>query len=130
MLRNAANIAVTLLLLIATSGVTISRHYCGNILVDQSILTTPEDCCDGPCNCCHNEIQVIKLTDNFELQQIRNMGSPGVKTLLDHANNHPVLLLPGHDIPFREPLFLPIKDPFAVRMPAGDHEAVLQCFLL
>lgn len=54
------------LLLLATSGLTISKHYCGNRLVEVAVDHIPGNCCDDA-NCCHNETAHFQLTDYFSL---------------------------------------------------------------
>jgi hypothetical protein len=64
-MRRTGNIIVILLLLIATSGVSITRHYCGQSLVSFSLFSTPKPCCGSGCDKCHNEFSFNKVTDNF-----------------------------------------------------------------
>jgi len=45
-MKKIFSISLALLLLVATIGVTISRHYCGSILVDTSFVTPIADACD------------------------------------------------------------------------------------
>ncbi len=130
MLRKAGHISIIFLLLIATSGVTITRHYCGNTLVTKSILTTPDDCCKGPCKACRNETKFVKLTDIFEFTELKIHFSAEVKILTDHLNLFTAVLLPGFGLTYQKQFILPIKDPFEFRRPAEDAEAILQCFRL
>ena len=67
MLRKIKHIILALLLLVSTSGVAISKHYCGTNLKSVSILTTPESCCEGPAGCCHNENVEIEIKDNYSI---------------------------------------------------------------
>ena len=45
-MKKISGISLALLLLVATIGVTVSRHYCGSILVDTSFLSPIADACD------------------------------------------------------------------------------------
>ncbi len=67
MFRKTAHIILALLLLITTSGFSISKHYCGSPLVKVSINSEAEPCCDdmeNP-NCCHNETEYFKLIEDL-----------------------------------------------------------------
>ncbi|MEZ5011652.1 MAG: hypothetical protein R2744_08680 [Bacteroidales bacterium] len=60
------NIVISMLLLVSTTGVTVTRHYCGNNLRSVSLLEQPSPCCDDP-GCCHNEYETIKVKDEFSV---------------------------------------------------------------
>jgi hypothetical protein len=64
MLRRFLHIILVLLVLLVTSGVTVTRHFCGNNLRSVEIMTTPQSCCDME-GCCHNETVTIVLEDDF-----------------------------------------------------------------
>jgi hypothetical protein len=66
MLKKAGNIAVILLLLVATGGMPVTRHYCGAAEMSFSVYSTPKACCEGSCNKCHNVFKFSKVNDNFE----------------------------------------------------------------
>jgi hypothetical protein len=66
MLKKAANIAIILLLLVATGGLPVTRHYCGPAEMSFSIYSTPKPCCEGPCDKCHNVFKFSKVKDAFE----------------------------------------------------------------
>jgi hypothetical protein len=67
MLRKVTHIALVFLLLTTTMGVTFYKHYCGQNLELVSINSLPKSCCDGPCNCCHNESFSVKIHDDFSV---------------------------------------------------------------
>ena len=50
--------------LLTTMGFTVSKHYCGNELVDVSINVEAESCCDME-GCCHNENEHFQLEEEF-----------------------------------------------------------------
>ena len=56
---------IALMLGISSVGFTITEHYCGQRLVDSAINSEPESCCEGPCDCCHNESTYIHLEEDF-----------------------------------------------------------------
>jgi len=66
MLKKAANIAIILLLLVATGGLPVTRHYCGITEKSFSIYSTPKACCGGQCDKCHNVFKFSKVKDVFE----------------------------------------------------------------
>jgi hypothetical protein len=66
MLKKSANIAIILLLLVATGGMPITRHYCGTAEMSFSVYSTPKACCNGNCDKCHNVFKFSKINDNFE----------------------------------------------------------------
>ncbi|MFC0877409.1 hypothetical protein ACE01N_12485 [Saccharicrinis sp. FJH2] len=64
-MRLILNITVSLILMVATTGVTISKHYCHNHLVDVSVNHHADKCCDTGCNSCKDEVASYKVTDTF-----------------------------------------------------------------
>jgi len=67
MFRKTAHIILTLLLLTTTIGFSVSKHYCGSHLVEVSINSEAEPCCDdmeNP-NCCHNETEYFQLKEDL-----------------------------------------------------------------
>lgn len=66
MIKKTGNIIIVLLLLLATSGIPLTRHYCGTSFVSFSIFSTPKPCCDNNCNKCHNDFKFSRVDDDFE----------------------------------------------------------------
>jgi hypothetical protein len=66
MLKKAANSAIILLLLLATGGLPVTRHYCGIAEKSFSVFSTPKACCNGHCDKCHNVFKFNKISDNYE----------------------------------------------------------------
>lgn len=66
MIKKAGNIAIIILLLIATGGVPVTRHYCGLVQKSVSFYTTPKSCCGEGCDKCHNVLKFNKVNDDFE----------------------------------------------------------------
>lgn len=83
MIKKSGHILVILLLLFGTSGLTITRHYCGRNLIDTAIFSAPDNCCKGNCPGCHNEKIKFRITDKFETSQIGIDFKTGFKTLLN-----------------------------------------------
>ena len=66
MLKAIVNILISIAFIFTSSGVVLNSHYCKNRLISTSIYLTPDSCCNGHCNKCHNESKVFKITDNFQ----------------------------------------------------------------
>jgi hypothetical protein len=64
LIRNISHIVFSLILVMITAGMTITRHYCGTRLVSVNIISEPEKCCDNS-NCCHSETITIKLDSDI-----------------------------------------------------------------
>jgi hypothetical protein len=64
LIRKISHIVFSLVLVITTTGMTITKHYCGTRLVSVKIISEPEKCCDNS-NCCHNETITIKLDSDI-----------------------------------------------------------------
>ncbi len=86
MFKRIAHIIVISLLLVSTSGISITRHYCGNSLMSLAVFSTPHNCCEGDCNKCHNEHTLTKVTDDMEKPAM----DPGIFTVYPIA--YPILL--------------------------------------
>ena len=65
MFKKVAHILIVSLLLISTSGISMTRHYCGSTFESFSVFGTPHKCCDGSCDKCHNKHSFNKVTDEF-----------------------------------------------------------------
>jgi hypothetical protein len=86
MFKKAGHIFIIVLLLFSTTGITITRHYCGRDLVQTSIYSTPHSCCDGICPRCHNEKIDIRISDKYQSSKSGTDFTAQFKTLLkDHS---------------------------------------------
>jgi len=65
MLQKIIHIALALLLLVSTTGVTISMHYCGDDLISMSVTGEVESCCADDCGCCENESIHLEVEDDY-----------------------------------------------------------------
>jgi hypothetical protein len=65
MLRKIIHILITLLLIVTTTGVTFSMHYCGGELISTSVNTDTEKCCDGAGGCCEDINLRINIDDDY-----------------------------------------------------------------
>jgi len=68
MLRKVTHILIAITLILATAGVSVSRHYCGGNLISVSVYHHAKSCCDANCHSCHNETNVYQLTDKFNAE--------------------------------------------------------------
>ena len=46
-------------------GIIINKHYSGSELFSMALFGEAESCCDGPCNCCHNETIIIQFSADY-----------------------------------------------------------------
>jgi len=67
MIKRLGNIVIMILLLIATGGIPVTRHYCGSAEMSFSVYSTPKACCTGHCNKCHNVFKFSRVNDDFEV---------------------------------------------------------------
>ncbi|MGM0613672.1 MAG: HYC_CC_PP family protein [Bacteroidota bacterium] len=66
MLRKTIHIIITALLLTATTGFTVSRHYCGDTLVSYSLSAEAAACCeDISGECCHDDSEHFQIEQEF-----------------------------------------------------------------
>jgi len=98
MFKVFGNIILAAYLLIATTGFTVSKHYCGNELSTLAIDHEAESCCGDSCDKCHTENEFVKLEEdlvapihfeNPQIAQVDLMLSPIV--IFSHE---PTVLLP------------------------------------
>jgi hypothetical protein len=65
MLKRFSHIILSVLLLATTTGMAVSKHYCSGDIMASTIFSEAESCCDGPCDCCHNENHFYQVQDDF-----------------------------------------------------------------
>lgn len=71
-MKKLIHVCLALLLLVSTTGVSISKHYCGNILLDVSIYADAVSCSDGmemPVDCCQDITNHFSVEADFQFQQ-------------------------------------------------------------
>ncbi len=64
MLRKIGNIITMCLLLVSTTGFTVSEHFCGTQLISVEINREAEPCCDNGM-CCHTDTQFFQMDEDF-----------------------------------------------------------------
>ena len=69
MLKKVSTILFASLLMVATIGLTVNKHYCGGMLMMTSVYTQHELCGDMPMpeDCCEDESIVFNVEDDFQL---------------------------------------------------------------
>lgn len=84
MLRKTSHIILSSLLLFATVGLTISKHYCGRNLISTSIFGEAESCCDNS-DCCKNETETFQLDEDYSLVSVSEVPQSAEFELLNLA---------------------------------------------
>lgn len=56
---------MAMILMVATTGITFSMHYCGGELVSISINKEAKTCCDGTGGCCENRTLHLEIEDDY-----------------------------------------------------------------
>ncbi|HDR52957.1 MAG TPA: hypothetical protein ENN90_15275 [Mariniphaga anaerophila] len=64
MLKSFSHIILSFLLLAATTGMAVSKHFCGDFLVSTTLFGEAEPCCDSG-NCCRNESAFYQVDEDF-----------------------------------------------------------------
>jgi hypothetical protein len=133
MLKRTGHIFIAVLLIFATSGVTIYRHYCCGRLVETSVYSVTKHCCETNCPGCRNEIINLRVADQFESYQNRVDLKPGYKTLLEQ-HSLPTLLafltVPQSALISNKQGDHSLKPNLNALAAAGTSRAFLQVFLL
>lgn len=76
MFKKTGNIIIVFLLLLATGGIPLTRHYCGSAVMTYSVFSIPEPCCDNHCDKCHNVFKYSRLDVEFESGIIHGIQAP------------------------------------------------------
>ena len=71
MARKLVNISLVLILLTGTIGLSISKHYCGGMLMAVAINSPADGCGDSemPMACCTDDTHLYAIDDDFQLNQ-------------------------------------------------------------
>lgn len=130
MLKKTGYIIMAVLLLFATSGITIYRHYCGNALVKTTVSLASAQCCKIPCPLCHNETIKLKISDQFSASFTNDTFSNEVKDILTFPSLPQFIIASLTNLPLSQSQSFKVKPLFAGYFLAGNPEARLQVFLL
>lgn len=74
-----AHIGLILLILASSMGVTVARHYCGNILQQITVNAEVEPCCNKasmPEDCCHDSIEYLSVKEQYHGQNLLQINAP------------------------------------------------------
>jgi hypothetical protein len=130
MIRKAGHISLIVLLLLTTMGVTLTKHYCGSLLIEHTINVIPDNCCNGYCNDCHNESKLIKVTDNFESSDAKFNFKNSILRIFVNTNFATVLLICKIEDSFTTNLFSKVKICSNYLIPIEHTTSNLQVFRL
>lgn len=81
--RKFSHIILSVLLLVSTMGVAISRHYCDGLFISTSVFHESKSCC-GDSDCCHNEDQFYQVKDNFSAPVVQTAPALAELDILGH----------------------------------------------
>ena len=126
MARRLSHILIMITLILATAGVTVTRHYCGNELKKITLAGEPQSCCGDHCNCCHNEIFTQKVTNDY--LSSNDVHAPAVKVIsLDWLEAPSVMAFTLTEPSFAlHSAYIPYNSP---PLTADNPSAMLQVFL-
>ena len=65
MLKIVSHIILSVLLLISSIGMVVSKHYCGTTLVSVHLDKEADSCCGEGADCCHNENEFFQIKDDY-----------------------------------------------------------------
>jgi len=66
MFRKITHIILLVYLLVATTGITFSVHYCQGEYISASIDKEAKSCCNGRDKCCKDKIIHFEVKDNYD----------------------------------------------------------------
>ena len=69
MLKKLSHIILSLLLLVTTMGMAVSKHYCQGDLMSVSLFGQDDHACNMG-SCCHNETHIYQVKDDFSVPAI------------------------------------------------------------
>jgi hypothetical protein len=94
------------MLLAATTGMAVSKHFCNGFLISSSIYTEAGSCCDK--DCCQDHSEFIQLDEEFQVSESQAMppilelvlfiSKPGFFHLLN-GNENVQILSPENEPP-------------------------------
>jgi len=71
MLQRFGNILLIAIVLCATTGLAVQKHFMHGELYSTALFSSPETCCvdDLVCECCDEESDILKVEDTFRTSQ-------------------------------------------------------------
>lgn len=121
MLKKSIHISISILLLLATTGITVSAHYCGDNLRSLALVSIPVSCCDDA-SCCHTETHFYQIDDDFTF--------PGAE--IKFISDHQVISYPHlkEAVPMAEKSISPLYKDIPPHPRIRSYLAMIQSFLL
>lgn len=109
-------IVLGLIYLAVSSGIVVNMHYCMGKLADVSYNTQADSHC-GICGmddsgCCHDDVKVVKLEDNYKSATLINFQLPALEA---PVTSTPVYTFATHNLPAEVILYA--SDPPDVQHP-------------
>ena len=116
-LKKGIHILISAILLVATTGLTVSEHYCQNRLVEKKIAGKVHSCCDDD-NCCRNETSTFQVQDQYTFSEIHVNDPAGIPVIMIlwtplEAGIQNQIYLTGNQVltPWKIPLSVTTPDP-------------------
>jgi len=72
-LKQASHIIISLLLIVATSGITVHKHYSGGKLFSVSVIGDAKSCCENACPFCEDTAQLFKVGTDFVVSDFNSV---------------------------------------------------------
>ena len=72
MFKKFIHIAVSMLLLVTTTGVNLNLHFSGEQLFSFSLVGEADSCCETDCNCCDETTIKYQIKDEFNASSFDN----------------------------------------------------------
>ena len=66
-MRRAVSFFLLLVVLVNSTGFTLSKHFCGEVLAHITVGDDTQSCCEGEgmsADCCHDEFEQLALDDS------------------------------------------------------------------
>ncbi len=100
MLKAFSHIILSMVLLVSTIGMTVSKHYCGGEIVSVSVFHEADSCCDMK-GCCQNENHTYQVKDDFSSPVITAIPVLAELDILGHdlLANESLLTVPESENP-------------------------------
>lgn len=122
--KKVLHIILSLMLLVSTTGITFSMHYCGGQYVSTSLFVEPDSCCGDGCGCCENKSVHYEVEEDFT-SPLTIAVAPAVELDL-------LIELFHFEIDVERLLLLPVKKVFEDTSPpktVDERLSLLQTFL-
>ncbi len=126
-MRRIFHMLMCFTLVVATTGISISKHFCGSALVRTSLGTEVKSCMPGmdmDTGCCDEKTETLVLDDDYQLVKHQIDIAPEYDLLIAYLVTETV----GEDAPFDTSLLYPVDTGPPVE--ADPLYLMVQSFLL